>query len=118
GAEIATVALARLARSQRARVEEGDAVVLFVIADERDEFVLVDDFGAQDLAIPFAQLARPVGLQNDVRELGRPRPTPDRGIYRHQTTLREARHEIRTFRRSPRSRRPSGRQLRLSRLRQ
>jgi hypothetical protein len=31
----------------------------------------LDDFGAQNLAIPFAQLARFVGLENDVRELDR-----------------------------------------------
>jgi predicted nucleic acid-binding protein len=71
GAEIAAVALARLARRQRARVEEGDAVVLVVIADERDEFVLVDDLGAQHLAVPFAQFARFVGLENNVRKLDR-----------------------------------------------
>ena len=34
GAEVAAVALARLARCQRAGVEEGNAVMLVVIADE------------------------------------------------------------------------------------
>ena len=71
GAEIVAPAFARLARFERARIEESDAMVLVVIADERDEVVLVDDLGAQNLAIPFAQLARFVGLENDVRELDR-----------------------------------------------
>jgi hypothetical protein len=69
GAEIAALAFARLTPCELARIEESDAMVLVVIADERDEVVLVDDLGAQNLAIPFAQLARFVGLQNDVREL-------------------------------------------------
>jgi hypothetical protein len=46
-------------------------MVLVVIADERDEVVLVDDLGAQNRAIPFAQLAQFVGLENDVGELDR-----------------------------------------------
>jgi hypothetical protein len=46
-------------------------MVLAVIADERDEIVLVNDFGAENLAIPLAQLARLIGLQNDVRKLDR-----------------------------------------------
>jgi len=71
GAEIAAVALARLTRRQGAGIEEGDAVVFVVIADERNEFVLVYDFRAQDLAVPFAQFARLVGLQHDVRKLDR-----------------------------------------------
>jgi hypothetical protein len=71
GAEIAAVALARLARRQHAGIEESDAMVLVVIADERDEVILVDDFGIQNRAVPFAQFARFVGLENDVRELYR-----------------------------------------------
>jgi len=42
-------------------------MVPVVAADERDEIVLVNDFGAENLAIPLAQLARLVGLQNDVK---------------------------------------------------
>ena len=61
GAEIADVALARLAGRQRAGVEEGDTMVLVVIADERDEVVLMNDFGGQNLAIPLAYL--PIRLE-------------------------------------------------------
>ena len=46
GAEIAALAFARLARCKAAGIEEGDAMVLVVIADERDEVVLMNDFGA------------------------------------------------------------------------
>jgi hypothetical protein len=96
GAEIAALAFARLARCEFARIEESDAMVLVVIADERDEIVLMDDFGAENLAILLAQLARLVGLQNDVRKLdrrchpmppllracnGRPRPSRIADIY-------------------------------------
>ena len=54
GAEIAALAFARLARCKAAGIKEGDAMVLVVIADERDEVVLMNDFGAQNLAIPLA----------------------------------------------------------------
>ena len=54
GAEIAALAFARLARCEAAGIEEGDAMVLVDIADERDEVVLMNDFGAQNLAIPLA----------------------------------------------------------------
>ena len=54
GSEIAALAFARLARCEAAGIEEGDAMVLVVIADERDEVVLMNDFGAQNLAIPLA----------------------------------------------------------------
>ena len=68
-------------------------MVLVVVADERDEIVHVNDFGAENLAIALAQL---VSLQNDVRKLdrrcqpmppllwacnGRPRPSRVADIY-------------------------------------
>ena len=71
-------------------------MVPVVVADERDEIVLVNDFGAENLAIPLAQLARLIGLQYDVRKLdrrcqpmppllwacnGRPRPSRVADIY-------------------------------------
>jgi hypothetical protein len=57
------------ALGQRPGVEKGDAVVLVVIADERDALGLVENFGAEHRAIPIDHLAPAVGLQHDMREL-------------------------------------------------
>src|SRR3984957_16906845 len=54
---------------ERAGVDKGDAVVLVVIADEGDELVLVEQFGAEHRAVPSYHLLAPIGLQHEMRKL-------------------------------------------------
>jgi hypothetical protein len=48
GASAGGLALSRRLVGERAGIEEGDAVMLVVIADERDEFVRGEQLGAEN----------------------------------------------------------------------
>jgi hypothetical protein len=67
------LALRRRLVGERAGIDEGDAMMLVVIADEGDELVLVEQLGAEHRAVPFDHLVAPVGLQHEVGELFRRR---------------------------------------------
>ncbi len=54
---------------ERAGIDERDPVVLVVIADKGDELVFVEQFGAEDGAIPLDHRRTTVGLQHQMREL-------------------------------------------------
>src|SRR5690242_4126314 len=57
----------RLSLRQRPGIEEGDAVMLVVITDERDALGFVKYLGAEHPAVPIDHLAPAIGLQHDVR---------------------------------------------------
>src|ERR1700722_1950854 len=63
------LAFGRRLFGKRAGVDKGDAVVLVVIADEGDELVLVEQFGAEHRAVPSYHLLAPIGLQHEMRKL-------------------------------------------------
>ena len=65
------LAFARRLLGKRAGVDERDAVMLVVIADEGDELVLVEQLGAEHLAVPLDHLVPAVGLQHQMRQLFR-----------------------------------------------
>src|SRR5262249_24664084 len=58
----------RLALGQRPGIEEGDPVMLVVIADERYALGLVKDFGSEQGAVPIDHLPPAIGLQHDMRQ--------------------------------------------------
>ena len=63
------LALARLLFGERAGVDEGDPVMLVVIADEGDELVFVEQLSPEHGAVPLDHLGPAVGLQNQMRQL-------------------------------------------------
>jgi hypothetical protein len=67
----ATMPVGCRARGEGPGVNESDAMVLVVVADEADMGGLLYDFSAQNFAIPVAHLGQAVCVENDVRHLAR-----------------------------------------------
>src|SRR3954451_4104692 len=63
------LALGRGFLGERTGVDERDPVMVVVIADKADEFVLVQYLGPENRAVPVAHRLAAVGLQYEVRQL-------------------------------------------------
>ena len=63
------LALGRRLVGERAGIDEGDPVMLVVIADKGDELVFVEQLGAEHRAIPLDHLGPAIGLQHQMRKL-------------------------------------------------
>jgi len=63
------LALGRRLVGERARVDEGDPVMLVVIADEGDMRVLLKQLGSENGAVPIDHLRAAIGLQHEMRQL-------------------------------------------------
>ena len=63
------LALGRGLVGERPGIDKRDAVVLVVIADERDLLVLVQQLRPEHLAVPLDHRLAPVGLQHEMRQL-------------------------------------------------
>src|SRR4030095_1409042 len=61
----------RSARGQWSGVDEGDPMMLVVVGDEAETWVLVDDLRVERRAVPVAHGTDLVRLEHEVGELGR-----------------------------------------------
>ena len=50
-------------------IDEGDPMMLVVVADKGDMRVLVEQLGPEDRAVPLDHLRTAIGLQHEMRQL-------------------------------------------------
>jgi hypothetical protein len=63
------LALARRLVGERSRIDEGDPVMLVIVADERDLLVLVQQLRPEHGAVPLDHRFAAIGLQHEMRQL-------------------------------------------------